>query len=85
MTVSRTVRLYAQHNFRGDDQGEATASFGVALSALTGEADRVGREVLFDTLMVEVERKTVEAHTLGAGSRVREFAVLCVSAEAVLR
>ena len=84
MTVPRTVRLYAQHDFRGIDQGEATASFDVALSMLTGEADRLGREVLFDTLMVEIERRTVEAQ-MYASSRVMEFAVLCVSAEAVLR
>lgn len=82
----KTVRLYASNGLVGNTLASATASFAQALANLEAAGKREGREVLFDTLNVEIERSSVETSTIGGESTVEAtFTTINVDAEAVLK
>lgn len=81
----KTERLYASAPLNGDSMGLAQLSFGTALSLLRVKGADEGREVLFDTLEVEIERNTVDVSSIADSGRASTYVTITVSAEAVLR
>lgn len=80
----KTERLFASASLVGDDKGHAAMSFATALTNLEVEAKKQGREVLFDTLEVGIERDVRDERTITGGHlNVSTYAIITVSAEAV--
>lgn len=85
--TKKTERLYASAGLVGETAASALESVRLAFAVLETDAKRNGREVLFDTLELSIERVTDDVRTLTdvASSKVSTFTSIVVSAEAVRR
>ena len=80
----KTERIYATAEFDGENAETTAASFVAAVGALNTEGARQKREVLFDTLEVEMDVQTVDQSSLTGKSQVSEtYKTVVVSAQAV--
>lgn len=79
----KTERLYASTNLQGDDWVTASHSIALALQNLANDALVKGREALFDTLEVQIERTQVDQRSFGEPTMIDGYATITVSAEAV--
>lgn len=80
----KTERLYATATLNGETALTAAASLHEAILNLAKRGDSEGRLVLFDTLDVAIERRTVDDRTFFADhSKVQSYVSIEVSAEAV--
>lgn len=80
----KTERIFATSSLDGETHITAGASLGHALTLLQEEGERQGREVLFDTLEVSIEREEIDDFTYDSRTRA-VFPTIVVSAEAVRR
>jgi len=83
----KTIRMFASYPLDGTTIESTAASFSAALSQLEQNALRMDREVLYDTLEVEIERSQVEDISFSDVSthRVISTVSIVVGAEAFLR
>lgn len=83
MTKRKTERLYATATLNGETALTAAASLHEAILNLAKRGESEGRLVLFDTLDVTIERRTVDDRSWADSSRVQSYVSIEVSAEAV--
>jgi len=83
----KTIRMFASYPLDGTTIESTATSFAAALSQLEQNALRMDREVLYDTLEVEIERGQVEDISFSDAStqRVITTVSIVVGAEAFLR
>jgi len=83
----KTERLYASAPLIGNDMDRTSMSFNLALVNLQVLGAKENREVLFDTLEVEIVRHYVDTRELTSlhERRVPTITSITVSAEAVLK
>ena len=83
----KTERLYASAPLVATDRVETSMSFNLALVNLHALGAKENREVLFDTLEVEIVRHYVDTRELTSlhERRVPTITSITVSAEAVLK
>lgn len=79
----KTERLYATATLNGETALTAAASLHEAILNLAKRGDSEGRLVLFDTLDVTIERRTVDDRTFADHSKTQSYVSIEVSAEAV--
>jgi hypothetical protein len=82
----KTERLYASFPLQGADSESAALSLKGAIVELEKEGKHQGREILYDTLDVAIERTVSDVRTLmDAGPNLSSaYTNIQVSAEAVL-
>lgn len=80
----KTKRIFEAADFSGSDFSDAIGSVNNALALLRDRGLREGREVLYDTLEVTIERDVVDASTLEQPA-IENIVTIVVSAEAVRR
>lgn len=81
----KTQRVYASAQLNGTSEISTGQSLLKAIDNLSIEGSRQGREILFDTLDISIDREAVDDRTLmGAGSRISANTTIQVSAEGVL-
>jgi hypothetical protein len=89
MSERKTERLYVSAPLDGTTDISAAESFSMAISNLVVAGQESGREVLFDTLEVTIDRETVDDGTtwdrINRQSTISTFATITASAEAVKR
>lgn len=85
--MAKTERMYASTTLDGTDATTALGSFRTAQNKLSNDADRAGRELLWDTLQVEVQDYIVDDRTFAdvLARVVSTENVIIVSAMAVKR
>jgi hypothetical protein len=79
----KTERLYGSAPLDGDNLGTSVKSFAAALNDLEVGAAKQNRDVLYDTLEVELDK--IEERTIMSAHSTLVATVINVSAEAVLR
>lgn len=82
----KTERVYGRASLDGDDLATASSSLHMALSDLANNADVDDRDVLFDTLEIEIERDVVSEYTIASAlPSITINAIITVHAQAVKR
>lgn len=81
--MAKTERMYASALLDGETKLAAAASFALALDNLDSIAAAEGREALFDTLEVSIERTKISLGTIVEPGLASGYTTITVSAEAV--
>ena len=84
--MPKTMRIHASTGLDGDDQLSANQSLAEAIDKLGLECQEQGREALWDTLEVEIDREGFDDVQFGGDPiRCSQIATVRVSALAVKR
>jgi len=86
MSKSKTVTIYESRSFDGTSKGTAFLSISKLLDQIERKAEKEGREVLYDTMEISIERERIERRTLAEEyAAVTDRVALTASAMAVLK